>query len=75
MFSDHSTYFMSILILNKTISFAWLIRIMQIPSVRPKLLRSDNHTRLKRLRPRNQRHESRTMRHLEVTLNSSHEQC
>jgi hypothetical protein len=52
---------MNILILNKTITFAWFTRIMQISSVRPKLLGSGNHTRLKRLRPRNQRHESRTM--------------
>jgi len=40
---------MSILVLNKTITFVWLMKIMQILDVRPKLFRSDNHFRPKRL--------------------------
>jgi hypothetical protein len=51
---------MSILVLNKTITFVWLTRIMQIPSVGSKLLGSGNHAKLKRLRLENQHHESRT---------------
>jgi hypothetical protein len=40
---------MSILILNKTIIFVWLMKIMQILSARPKVLVSGNHSKLKRL--------------------------
>ena len=40
---------MSILVLNKTIIFVPLTKIIQISSVRPKLFGSDNHTRPKLL--------------------------
>ena len=35
----------SILIFDKTITFAWLTKIMQILSVRPKVLGSGNHSK------------------------------
>ena len=44
---------MSILVLNKTISFTWLWKIMQILSISPKVLGSSNRTKPRILEPEN----------------------